>query len=103
MPKQDFLLYSAAQQITLRELYDGCNPRPMVDLVQGGGPALKPAQWHSVHPGTLTRGSRGDHLRCGMRYFMVKSSGPASPFLLRTLAVSSCDNLVNRAVGDMTK
>lgn len=36
-----FLALSAAQQITLRELYDGCNPRPMVDLVQGGGPALQ--------------------------------------------------------------
>lgn len=32
---------SEAQRINLREFYDGCNPRPMSDLVQGGrGPAL---------------------------------------------------------------
>jgi len=31
---------SAAQQVTLREFYDACNPRPMTDLVQGGGPVL---------------------------------------------------------------
>ncbi len=36
-----FIALSAAQQVTLRELYDSCNPRPMVDLVQGGGPALQ--------------------------------------------------------------
>jgi hypothetical protein len=36
-----FVALSGAQQVTLRELYDGCNPRPMVDLVQGGGPALQ--------------------------------------------------------------
>lgn len=36
-----FLALSAAQQLTLREFYDSCNPRPMVDLVQGGGPALQ--------------------------------------------------------------
>lgn len=29
-----------AQRTTLRQFYDTCNPRPMVDLVQGGGPAL---------------------------------------------------------------
>lgn len=31
---------SGAQQTRLRNFYDGCNPRPMVDLVQGGGPQL---------------------------------------------------------------
>jgi hypothetical protein len=31
---------SRAQQLALRTFYDGCNPRPMCDLVQGGGPAL---------------------------------------------------------------
>lgn len=36
-----FIALSTAQQITLRELFDSCNPRPMVDLVQGGGPALQ--------------------------------------------------------------
>lgn len=36
-----FLALSGAQQVTLRELYESCNPRPMVDLVQGGGPALQ--------------------------------------------------------------
>lgn len=29
------------QQLRLREFYDGCNPRPMVDLVQGGGAQLQ--------------------------------------------------------------
>jgi hypothetical protein len=37
----DFLALSGAQQAALRALYDSCNPRPMVDLVQGGGPALQ--------------------------------------------------------------
>lgn len=37
----DFISLSGAQQGTLREFYVGCNPRPMVDLVQGGGPALQ--------------------------------------------------------------
>ena len=32
---------SDAQQLRLREFYDGCNPRPMVDLVHGGGPQLQ--------------------------------------------------------------
>ena len=32
---------SVAQQTRLRGFYDGCNPRPMVDLVQGGGPQLQ--------------------------------------------------------------
>lgn len=36
-----FLALSGAQQVTLREFYGSCNPRPMVDLVQGGGPALQ--------------------------------------------------------------
>jgi hypothetical protein len=36
-----FLLLSATQQTVLREFYDGCNPRPMANLVQGGGPALQ--------------------------------------------------------------
>ena len=31
---------SAFQCTTLRQFYDDCNPRPMCDLVQGGGPAL---------------------------------------------------------------
>lgn len=31
---------SEAQRLSLRRFYDGCNPRPMVDLVQGGGPQL---------------------------------------------------------------
>lgn len=37
---------SAAQQLRLREFYDGCNPRPMVDLVQGGGPHLQVSTMH---------------------------------------------------------
>jgi hypothetical protein len=32
---------SAAQQINLRRFYGACNPRPMSDLVQGGGPNLQ--------------------------------------------------------------
>jgi len=32
---------SQAQQTTLRQLYDGCNPRPMIDLIQGGGPQIQ--------------------------------------------------------------
>jgi hypothetical protein len=31
---------SNPQRTTLRQFYDACNPRPMTDLVQGGGPAL---------------------------------------------------------------
>lgn len=31
---------SAAQQVNLRRFYDGCNPRPMTDLVLGDGPEL---------------------------------------------------------------
>ena len=31
---------SATQRTTLRQFYDDCNPRPKVDLVMGGGPAL---------------------------------------------------------------
>ena len=31
---------SAAQRTRLRGFYDNCNPRPMCDLVHGGGPAL---------------------------------------------------------------
>ena len=31
---------SNAQRETLRQFYDGCNPRPMRDLVQGNGPGL---------------------------------------------------------------
>ncbi|UYO41953.1 hypothetical protein KQX62_11945 [Rhodopseudomonas palustris] len=31
---------SAPQRTTLREFYDACNPRPMADLVLGGGPLL---------------------------------------------------------------
>lgn len=37
---------SEAQQLRLREFYDGCNPRPMVDLVQGGGPQLQVSTMH---------------------------------------------------------
>lgn len=37
----DYLALSVAQQATLRELYQNCNPRPMVDLIQGGGPPLQ--------------------------------------------------------------
>lgn len=37
---------SDAQQLRLREFYDGCNPRPMVDLVQGGGPQLQVSTMH---------------------------------------------------------
>jgi hypothetical protein len=36
-----FVALSVTQQTVLREFYDNCNPRPMVDLVQGGGPALQ--------------------------------------------------------------
>ncbi|RYE70706.1 MAG: hypothetical protein EOO81_07490 [Oxalobacteraceae bacterium] len=32
---------SNAQQLNLRQFYDGCNPRPMTDLVLGGGPQLE--------------------------------------------------------------
>lgn len=32
---------SDPQRTTLRQFYDACNPRPMTDLVQGGGPALE--------------------------------------------------------------
>lgn len=32
---------SHPQQTRLRTFYDGCNPRPMVDLIQGGGPNLQ--------------------------------------------------------------
>lgn len=32
---------SAAQQTTLRQLYDGCNPRPMRDLLRGGAGRLQ--------------------------------------------------------------
>lgn len=31
---------SEPQRTMLRQFYDACNPRPMTDLVQGGGPAL---------------------------------------------------------------
>jgi hypothetical protein len=31
---------SDPQRTTLRQFYDSCNPRPMTDLVQGGGPEL---------------------------------------------------------------
>ena len=31
---------SGAQQTNLRQFYDACNPRPVKDLVLGGGPAL---------------------------------------------------------------
>lgn len=31
---------SEPQRTMLRRFYDTCNPRPMTDLVQGGGPAL---------------------------------------------------------------
>ncbi|MEM6382009.1 MAG: hypothetical protein AAF739_04985 [Pseudomonadota bacterium] len=31
---------SEPQRTTLRQFYDACNPRPMMDLVQGSGPAL---------------------------------------------------------------
>ena len=37
---------SNAQQLRLREFYNGCNPRPMVDLVQGGGPQLQVSTMH---------------------------------------------------------
>lgn len=32
---------SVPQQTNLRQFYDTCNPRPMTDLVQGGGPNLQ--------------------------------------------------------------
>lgn len=45
--QQDFANnLSAAQQTALRQFYDGCNPRPMADLVQGGGPALQLGAMH---------------------------------------------------------
>lgn len=37
---------SEPQRTTLRQFYDACSPRPMVDLVQGGGPALVLATMH---------------------------------------------------------
>ncbi|MEL7470760.1 MAG: hypothetical protein AAFN27_20075 [Pseudomonadota bacterium] len=37
---------SVPQQTRLRTFYDGCNPRPMVDLVQGGGPQLQVSTMH---------------------------------------------------------
>ena len=36
----EFANLSNAQRTRLRQFYDGCNPRPMRDLVQGGGPPL---------------------------------------------------------------
>jgi hypothetical protein len=45
--QQDFANnLSTAQQTALRQFYDGCNPRPMTDLVQGGGPALSLGAMH---------------------------------------------------------
>lgn len=32
---------NAHQQTTLRQFYDGCNPRPLTDLIQGDGPRLQ--------------------------------------------------------------
>lgn len=37
---------SDPQQLRLRQFYDDCNPRPMSDLVQGGGPALDISTMH---------------------------------------------------------
>lgn len=37
---------SEAQRDTLRRFYDGCNPRPMSDLVHGGGPQLIASTMH---------------------------------------------------------
>ena len=37
---------SPAQQNTLRMFYDGCNPRPMSDLVHGNGPQLTASTVH---------------------------------------------------------
>ena len=37
---QEFANLSNAQRTRLRQFYDGCNPRPMHDLVRGDGPAL---------------------------------------------------------------
>jgi hypothetical protein len=36
----DFANLTEAQQGNLRRFYDGCNPRPMIDLVMGEGPDL---------------------------------------------------------------
>ncbi|HIB5821193.1 TPA: hypothetical protein ACWXB4_005429, partial [Klebsiella pneumoniae] len=33
--------FSKAQQTTLRQFYDGCNPRPMRDLLRGGADRLQ--------------------------------------------------------------
>ncbi len=35
-----FINLSERQHTTLRQFYDGCNPRPMCDLVRGDGPVL---------------------------------------------------------------
>ena len=37
---------STAQQTNLTRFYDGCNPRPLVDLVRGGGPPLSVGTMH---------------------------------------------------------
>ena len=48
---------SPAQRTTLRQFYDGCNPRPMHDLVQGDGPPLVIATMQfQCHPEELLAG-----------------------------------------------
>jgi len=49
---------SLAQQTNLREFYDGCNPRPVADLVQGGGPVLR--------AGNMTFQCRSEDLLAGL-------------------------------------
>ena len=48
---------SESQRATLRQVYDGCNPRPMQDLVRGEGPelAVGPMQFR-CHPEELFAG-----------------------------------------------
>lgn len=53
-----FMQLSGPQQTNLREFYDGCNPRPMADLVHGGGPVLR--------AGTMTLQCTSEDLLAGL-------------------------------------
>ena len=67
---------SKAQRSTLHRFYDGCNPRPMRDLVQGGGPALTigTMQFHCSPDGPTVR-IGGNHL-CNEERAPSRRGGP---------------------------
>ena len=69
-----FANLSTPQQNNLRQFYDGCNPRPMTDLVLGGGPQLQVGSVTlQCTPADLLTG-RGDDLHdCVTPCFMAKS------------------------------